>query len=146
MDLEKLREQLTIDEGKVLEVYLDHLGLPTVGIGHLILDDDEESGEPVGTPITEERCVELFEKDVENVIEDCKILHPDWDDFPEEVKQVVANMMFNMGRTRLSGFKKHNAALGAGVWVHAAQEGRDSKWYRQVTNRAERLMSRLEEV
>ena len=37
MDLDKLREQLTIDEGKVLEVYLDHLGLPTVGIGHLIL-------------------------------------------------------------------------------------------------------------
>ena len=146
MDLEKLRHQLTIDEGKVLEIYLDHLGLPTVGIGHLILDDDEESGKPVGTPITEERCVELFEKDVENVIEDCKILHSDWDDFPEEVKQVVANMMFNMGRTRLSGFKNHNAALGAGVWVHAAQEGRDSKWYRQVTNRAERLMSRLENV
>ena len=75
MDLDKLREQLTIDEGKVLEVYLDHLGLPTVGIGHLILDSDEESGAPVGTPITEERCVELFEKDVQIVIEDCKILH-----------------------------------------------------------------------
>ena len=51
-----------------------------------------------------------------------------------------------MGRTRLSKFKKHNAALVSGDWKEAAVEGRDSKWYRQVTNRAERLMSRLEEV
>ena len=146
IDVDQLIEQLTIDEGKVLEIYHDHLGLPTVGIGHLILDSDEESGQALGTKITEERCVELFESDLESVIADCKILHEGWDGYPQEVKQVIANMMFNMGRTRLSGFKKHNAALGAGVWVHAAQEGRDSKWYRQVTNRAERLMSRLENV
>ena len=145
-DLNKLREQLTIDEGKVLEVYLDHLGLPTVGIGHLILDSDEESGAPVGTPITEERCVELFEKDVQIVIDDCKILHEAWDGYPEEVQQVIANMMFNMGRTRLTGFRKHVAALQCGDWKTAAVEGRDSKWYRQVTNRAERLMERLENV
>jgi hypothetical protein len=46
----------------------------------------------------------------------------------------------------LSGFKKFNAALLEGDWKTAAVEGRDSKWYRQVTNRAERLMSRMEEV
>tara|TARA_A200000159_G_scaffold164693_1_gene195531 strand:+ start:1888 stop:2352 length:465 start_codon:yes stop_codon:yes gene_type:complete len=146
IDVDQLREQLTIDEGKVLEIYHDHLGLPTVGIGHLILDSDEESGQPLGTEITEERCVELFESDLESVLDDCKILHDGWDGYPQEVKQVVANMMFNMGRTRLSKFKKHNAALVSGDWKEAAVEGRDSKWYRQVTNRAERLMSRLEEV
>ena len=47
---------------------------------------------------------------------------------------------------RLSKFKKHNAALQCGDWKTAAVEGRDSRWYKQVTNRAERLMSRLEEV
>jgi lysozyme len=146
MDLNKLREQLTIDEGKVLEVYHDHLGLPTVGIGHLILDSDEESGKALGTPISEGRCVELFEHDVQSVLADCKILHDGWDGYPEEVKQVVANMMFNMGRTRLTGFRKHVAALQCGDWNTAAVEGRDSKWYRQVTVRAERLMSRLENV
>ena len=146
IDVDQLREQLTIDEGKVLEIYHDHLGLPTVGIGHLILDSDEESGQPLGTEITEERCVELFESDLESVLADCKILHDGWDGYPQEVKQVVANMMFNMGRTRLSKFKKHNAALVSGDWKEAAVEGRDSKWYKQVTNRAERLMSRLEEV
>ena len=55
-------------------------------------------------------------------------------------------MMFNMGLTRLSKFKKHNAALVAGDWNTAAVEGRDSRWYSQVTNRAERLMTRLENV
>jgi len=54
--------------------------------------------------------------------------------------------MFNMGRPRLSGFKKFNAALEVGAWKTAAHEGRDSRWHKQVTNRAERLMKRLEEV
>ena len=48
--------------------------------------------------------------------------------------------------TRLSKFKNHNAALASGDWKTAAVEGRDSRWYQQVTNRAERLMSRLENV
>ena len=79
--------------------------MPTVGIGHLILDSDEESGKPLGSPITEDRCVELFEHDLEGVLSDCKILHENWDGYPEEVQQVIANMMFNMGRTRLTKFK-----------------------------------------
>ena len=41
MNLEKLREQLAIDEGKVLEIYHDHLGYPTFGIGNLILESDK---------------------------------------------------------------------------------------------------------
>jgi len=146
MDLEQLREQLIIDEGQVNEIYNDHLGYPTFGIGHLVLESDPEYGQSVGTPVSEERVKECFEKDVESVIADCKILHDGWDGYPEEVKQVVANMMFNMGRTRLSGFRKHNAAIQSGDWKTAAVEGRDSKWYRQVTNRAERLMARLENV
>jgi lysozyme len=146
IDVDQLREQLIIDEGQVNEIYHDHLGYPTFGIGHLVLDSDEESGAPVGTPVSEERVIECFEKDVETVIEDCKKLHDGWDGYPQEVKQVIANMMFNMGRTRLSKFKNHNAALVSGDWKEAAVEGRDSRWYKQVTNRAERLMSRLEEV
>jgi len=55
-------------------------------------------------------------------------------------------MMFNMGRTRLSKFKNFNAAILDHDWKTAATEGRDSLWYRQVTNRAERLMSRMENV
>jgi len=146
MDINKLKETLKIDEGVVYEIYNDHLGYPTFGIGHLVLEGEPEHGLSVGTPITEERVDECFERDVEYVLNDCRILHEDFDNYPEEVKQIIANMMFNMGRTRLTNFRKHNAALKEGDWKTAAIEGRDSRWYRQVTNRAERLMKRLEEV
>ena len=146
LDINKLREQLIIDEGQVNEIYNDHLGYPTFGIGHLVLEGDAEHGASVGTPVSEERVKACFEKDVETVIGDCKILHDAWDGYPEEAKQVIANMMFNMGRTRLSQFKNFKAALDKGDWTSAGTEGRDSRWYKQVTNRAERLMSRLEEI
>ena len=146
IDVDQLREQLVIDEGQVNEIYNDHLGYATFGIGHLVTASDPEQGQAVGTPVSEDRVKECFEQDVETVLDDCKKLHEEWDSYPQEVKQIVANMMFNMGRTRLSKFKKHNAALECGDWKTAAVEGRDSRWYKQVTNRAERLMSRLEEV
>ena len=146
IDIEQLREQLMVDEGVVYEIYNDHLGYATFGIGHLVIEGDPELGASIGTPVSEERVIECFEKDVETVINDCVILHEAWDGYPEEAKQVIANMMFNMGRTRLSKFKKHNSALQSGDWKTAAAEGRDSRWYKQVTNRAERLMSRLEEI
>ena len=146
MNIEQLKETLKVDEGVVYEVYNDHLGYPTFGIGHLIIEGDPELGTAVGTPVSEERVDECFAKDVETVIEDCKKLHDGWDGYPEEVKQIVANMMFNMGLTRLSKFNRHNAALYCGDWKEAAKEGRDSIWYKQVTNRAERLMERLEKI
>ena len=146
IDIDQLKETLKVDEGVVYEIYNDHLGYPTFGIGHLVLDSDPEHGAAVGTPVSEDRVDECFEKDVETVIADCKKLHEGWDGYPQEVKQIVANMMFNMGLTRLSKFNKHNAALQSGDWKTAAVEGRDSRWYNQVTNRAERLMSRLENV
>ena len=146
MNIEQLKETLKVDEGVVYEIYNDHLGYPTFGIGHLVLERDGEYGLPVGTPVSEDRVSECFEQDVQVVIEDCKKLHDAWDGYPEEVKQVIANMMFNMGLTRLSKFNRHNAALQCGDWKEAAKEGRDSRWYKQVTNRAERLMERLEKL
>ena len=146
IDIDQLKETLKVDEGVVYEIYHDHLGYPTFGIGHLVLKDDPECGWSVGEVVSEERVNECFEKDVQTVIEDCKKLHDGWDGYPQEVKQIVANMMFNMGLTRLSQFKRHNAALYSGDWKEAAIEGRDSRWYKQVTNRAERLMTRLESV
>ena len=146
MDIEKLREQLEIDEGVVHEIYLDHLGYPTFGIGHLVRESDPEHGANVGTKVDEARCIEAFDKDVETVIKDCKILYSDFDDLPEEVQQIVANMMFNMGRPRLSKFKGMKRGVDAKDWNAAADEMVDSAWYRQVTNRAERLVERMRNV
>jgi len=143
MNLERLQEDLATDEGVVYEVYLDHLGLPTVGIGHLILESDPEYGAPVGTPVTEERVTELFQQDCEIVLADCQILYPDFDDLPEEAQLIIANMMFNMGRPRLSKFKGMKRGVDNRDWDTAADEMVDSGWYRQVTNRAERLVKRM---
>ena len=146
MDIEKLREQLEIDEGVVHEIYLDHLGYPTFGIGHLVTDTDPEYGANVGTKVDEARCIEAFDKDGETVIADCHVLYPDFDDLPEEVQQIVANMMFNMGRPRLSKFKGMKRGVDAKDWNAAADEMVDSAWYRQVTNRANRLVERMRNV
>ena len=47
MNRERLYEEIKADEGEVLEVYLDHLGYPTIGIGHLVTAEDEEFGNSV---------------------------------------------------------------------------------------------------
>jgi|TARA_X000001382_G_scaffold17054_1_gene10660 lysozyme len=146
MDLELLRKQIEADEGCKYEIYLDHLGLPTFGIGHLVTESDEEYNRPVGTFITTDRVAECFNKDVGTVLEDCERLYPDFDSLPEEVQLIIANMMFNMGYPRLSKFKGMKAGVDARDWQQAADEMVDSKWYHQVTNRAKRLVSRMREV
>ena len=143
MDLQRLREDLEIDEGVKHEIYLDHLGYPTFGIGHLVLDTDPEHGQPVGTAVSNDRVIEAFESDLVGVMSDCERLYPDFGDLPEEAQQVIANMMFNMGRPRLSKFKGMKRRVDARDWNIAADEMIDSRWYRQVTNRADRLVQRI---
>jgi lysozyme len=143
MDINQLRKELELDEGVKYEIYLDHLGLPTFGIGHLVRDDDPERGQPVGTPVSESRVIDAFEADVETVLNDCETLYDDFYDLPEEMQLVIANMLFNMGRPRLSKFKGMKAGVDARDWNEAADQMVDSRWYRQVTNRADRLVERV---
>ena len=139
--------QLQIDEGIVNEIYKDHLGYDTFGVGHLILESDPEYGQPVGTDISPERVADAFDDDLDIAITECETLYgAAWFYLPEEVQEILVNMLFNMGRPRLTKFKKMNSAIEAGDWKTAAVEGRDSRWYNQVGARAERLMSRLEKV
>ena len=146
MNRDELREEIATDEGKVMSVYLDHLNLPTLGIGHLITEWDEEHGKPVGTEVSEERVNELFAKDIEVTISECKELFENFDDLPDEAQKICANMMFNMGRPRLSGFKKFRAAIANKDWSECAVQMEDSRWHKQVTNRANRLISRMRAI
>ena len=146
MDLEKLREELEIDEGCKYEIYLDHLGYPTFGIGHLVVEHDAEYGWEVGTSIDTVRVHETFESDIETVLSDCTQLYKDFEDLPEEAQRVIANMMFNMGYTRLSKFKGMKRGVDARDWNQAADEMVDSRWYYQVPNRAERLVERMRNI
>ena len=143
MNIEQLRKELEVDEGVKYEIYNDHLGYPTFGIGHLVRDSDPEAGAALGTPVTEDRVIEAFNQDVETVLNDCTILYGDFNELPEEAQLIIANMMFNLGRPRLSKFKGMKAGVDARDWKKAADEMVDSAWYRQVPNRAGRLVTRM---
>ena len=143
MNIEQLRKELEVDEGVKYEIYNDHLGYPTFGIGHLVRDSDPEAGAALGTPVTEDRVIEAFNQDVETVLNDCTILYRDFNDLPEEAQLIIANMMFNLGRPRLTKFKGMKAGVDARDWKKAADEMIDSAWYRQVPNRAGRLVTRM---
>ena len=146
MNVDNLREQLKIDEGCVYEIYLDHLGYPTFGIGHLVIESDPENGQAVGTPVSDDRVDAAFDADVEIVLSECKVHYPDFDDLPEEAQQIIANMMFNLGRPRLSKFRGMKAGVDSKDWNLAAEEMVDSRWYAQVGRRAERLVERMREI
>ena len=152
MNRKQVFNELKQDEGVEYKVYLDHLGYPTFGVGHLIKETDPEHGSDVGTRVSDQRVEQAFGDDLDAAIDDCNILYSSaakgyaFENLPEEVQHILVNMMFNMGRTRLSKFRKMNAAVLKGDWKTASIEGRDSQWYEQVTNRAERLMTRMERV
>ena len=146
MNKDQLRMELADDEGCKYSVYLDHLNLPTFGIGHLITEADPEFGEPIGTEISEERVRKAFNLDVAVTIDECKVLYDDFDDLPEEAQLVICNMMFNMGRPRLSKFKGMKAGCDARDWTKMADEMVDSRWHDQVPNRAKRLVKRIRDL
>ena len=146
MNIDQLREDLERDEGCVNEIYLDHLGYETFGIGHLVKYSDEEYGWSVGTDVDERRVQEVFEQDVQTVLSDCEKLYDDFYELPEEAQLIIANMMFNMGYTRLSKFRGMKRGVDSRNWEEAADEMVDSRWYTQVTNRADRLVVRMRSV
>ena len=104
MNIEQVQKQLEIDEGVVYEIYTDHLGYPTFGIGHLITKNDPEFEEPVGTPVSKERVDSVFAIDIKIAEDECCVLYPFWEELPEEVQEILVNMMFNLGRPRLTKF------------------------------------------
>ena len=104
-------------------------------------DDPDELGSAYFNAIAE-----AFEADLVSVLSDCESLYGDFGDLPEDAQEIIANMMFNMGRPRLSKFKGMKRGVDARDWNAAADEMVDSTWYRQVTNRAERLVRRMRNV
>tara|TARA_R100001129_G_scaffold16897_2_gene11051 strand:+ start:150 stop:608 length:459 start_codon:yes stop_codon:yes gene_type:complete len=144
--IDKLREELEADEGCKYHVYLDHLGLPTAGVGHLLTGKDPEYDKPVGTVVSEQRVAEWFEQDINITLNDCEKVYDNWKDLPEEVRLITANMMFNLGYPRYSKFRKCIQAIKDGNWNEAGNQMEDSRWHKQVTNRANRLIARMKAV
>lgn len=141
--LDNLRKTLIEDEGVVWEIYLDHLGNPTFGIGHLIAKHDPEYGKPVGTPVSEERVVEAFAVDSQDCVNGALTLDENLFNRPEDVQIVICSMVFQMGRFGVSKFRNMWKAIYAEDYAQAAVEMLDSKWAKQTPNRANRLARRM---
>ena len=143
MNIEQLRKELELDEGCKHETYLCSQNVVTGGIGHMITEWDDEKYLEVGVEIPDEQVKAWFDKDIETVLSDCELLYDDFDHLPEEAQLIIANMMFNLGYPRLKKFVKMKAAIDQRAWNEAANQVIDSNYYRQLPNRAGRLVKRL---
>ena len=144
MNINTLREEIEADEGCEYKLYRCSEGHLTGGIGHLITEWDENYyGKRVGAPIPEQQVQDWFVNDVQVAIEDCQNIFSSFDKLPEEIQHVLINMSFQLGKPRLSKFKKMIAAVEAGDYQEMANQMEDSRWYKQTTNRAQRLIDRV---
>lgn len=129
MDTIRLAEQLKRHEGFRKYPYRDTVGKLTIGYGRN-LDD-------VGL-FEAEAEVMLF-NDIRRADQAC------WSNiscyrFLDSVRQeVIVNMAFNMGITKLLGFKKMLQAIDERNWEEAADQMLDSKWSIQVGYRSHEL-------
>jgi len=144
--IEIVKEDLVRHEGYVAEIYLDTEQLPTFGIGHLVTEDDMEHGWPVGTPVTDERILDVFHKDCDVAYSDACALVLNFAGQAPDAQRVLVNMAFNLGRNRLSKFKKMLKAVNEGKYLVAANEMIDSKWYSQVGNRSKELVDIMKDA
>ena len=124
--IDYLEKQLIRHEGLRLKPYRDSVGKLTIGIGRN-LDD-------VG--ITEDEASLLLKNDINNVFQDLNDHLGWWMNLDESRKIVLANMCFNLGITKLLGFRNTLLAIQNGDYETAAKHMEDSQWHKQVKGRA----------
>jgi len=140
MDLETLQADIMREEGNlVLEPYQDHLGYWTIGCGHLIRDDEKEE---LMKPITEERAKELFIFDLDVAMEDAEKFCEGMD-IDDNVRECVIHMSFQLGLPKLNKFVKFKKALQDNDIAEAIEQMKDSRAYKQTTNRWDRLIEKM---
>jgi lysozyme len=139
------------EEGLRTTPYRDTRGLTTVGVGANISDPSVARLAPrevvQGTrAMTIKEANDLFSTQLEIARGDAKYVFGSSFDSLDPVRQgALVDMAFNMGRNRLSGFKKLKSAISAGDFTEAAKQIQDSNYYRaKDTNpRASRNMQIL---
>lgn len=133
---ESLEDMLVRHEGMVLHAYQDSEGYWTIGAGRLI--DKRLNG-----GITEEEARYLLRNDIQKVVSQAKQF-PWYDGLSNPRKQVVLNMIFNLGLTRFSKFRNTIGCISRGEYAEAAKEMLDSTWAKQVGKRATELAKIME--
>jgi lysozyme len=128
-----LLEQLERDEGFRQFPYADSVGVWTIGIGRNL--------ESEGVSLEEGRY--LAQNDINKRIAALRRDLPYFDGLSECRQGVLINMAFNLGMAGLFKFQKMLTAVGGGYYQQAAKEMLDSRWARQVGDRAKRLAEHM---
>lgn len=142
MNTAAITSLITLHEGRRATVYRDTQGHPTVGIG-CNLDSDNAAmdltavGADIqdvlaGTPLTESQIDGLLLVQLNRCIYQAQILFPKLDEMPPNAQAVIVDMIFNLGMRGFGLFLKAILALKDGRWNDAADELRNSKWWRDV--------------
>jgi len=126
MNIQKIKEQLILHEGIRLFPYIDTVGKLTIGVGRNLTN--------VGISRAE---AEMFlESDINGCIEQLDKNLPWWKNLSEVRQHVLINMCFNLG---IAGLLKFTRTLNAIQWDQfddAARFMLESKWAKQVGERA----------
>lgn len=133
MNRTRLASQLNIDEGRKRRLYKDTVGKLTVGVGRNI----EDRG------LRDDEIDLMLQNDITEAADIARALIHDFNGLDDVRQEVMVNMAFNLGATRLGGFKKFIAAVNRGDYSTASTEMKDSKWYTQVGERGVRLCNAM---
>ena len=134
MNLERLMESVKKHEGYRNKVYLDTLGKRTVGVGHLCVEDFWEDDKEY----EESFLMEILEKDLQQAIRGARSLMEEHGcaDIDEKAEELLIEMVFQLGKTGVSKFRKMWDALSEKNYIGASYEMLDSRWAKQTPNRA----------
>ena len=148
-DRDELVKMIAIHEGIVLNVYQDHLGIDTVGIGRNLQDRGITDGELLfmnktiddvyDNGLTEEEAYYLCMNDIAIVEKELLDSKPVVNQLTDVRQMVLVDMAFNMGVPRLKLFKNMWLAIEKVNYPLACEEMIDSRWASQVGNRAMKL-------
>jgi lysozyme len=130
-----LIEQLKLHEGVESHAYKDHLGLTTIGVGRCI-----EEG---SLGLSDDEIAYLLANDIARCEQEIAERYPWFDDLDDVRQDAIIDMAFNLGITRLSQFQNMLGALSEGRFDDAAAEALDSKWARQVGQRAQTVAAMI---
>jgi lysozyme len=130
----RLGRDLTLDEGRRTKLYTCTAGKLSIGIGRNIQDNG----------LSQDEIDYLFNNDVERVKTEMDRHYPWYTNLNDVRQNVLFNMLFNMGVTKLNKFTKTLRNMKEGNYKLAAIEMKNSLWYRQVGNRAKRLVREME--
>ena len=144
MDMDRLLESVKKHEGYRNKVYLDTLGKRTVGVGHLCVEDFWEDDKEY----EEKFLMEILQKDLQEAIRGARSLMEDHGcaDIDEQAEEILIEMVFQLGMTGVSKFKKMWKALAELNYVGASYEMLDSRWSKQTPNRAKAMAKTMKEI